>query len=254
MPRDFSIRWEPQASELSSVARPAPLRLFSMPTAIPQSPFGLDADDDLIDPNGEALPAPDDGRIQVTVGMDNPFFDFRRRGDPGGVGYYKIYSQALLWDTQTTAFSVGLQAMTPAGLDADGIATGPTHICPNFAWLYDIGGGAAVHGFVGQNLRTGAHWDDHLARALKYGLALQSPALGSGCDHNRGVHLFVEALGRYRYEGINTPQRPIHNWEILPGVEWRLNQNWWLTGGYLLPMSDSGADGHRMQINCLFRF
>ena len=86
------------------------------------------------------------------------------------------------WDTHSTVFSVGLQAMTPAGLDANGAATGPTHICPNFAWLYDIGGGAAVHGFVGQNLRTGAHWDDHLVRALKYGFALQGPTLGSGCD------------------------------------------------------------------------
>ena len=134
--------------------------------------------------------------------MDNPFFDFRRRGDPGGVGYYKLYSQALLWDSGTTALSVGLEAMTPAGLDADGVSTGPTYICPNFAWLYELGGGTALHGFVGQNLRAGAHWDDRLVRSLKYGLALQSPRLGSYCDGNRGVHLFVEALGRYRYEEI----------------------------------------------------
>jgi hypothetical protein len=254
LPRDFSIHLERESSEFDALMRPAPLHLFSMPTAIPQNPLGLDTDDDLIDPNAMEATPPEDSRIQVSVGMHNPFFDFRRRGDPGGVGYYKLYSQALLWDSQKTAFSVGLEAMTPAGLDADGVATGPTHICPNFAWLYDLGGGTALHGFVGQNLRAGAHWDDQLVRSLKYGVALQGPPLGSRCDGNRGVHLFVEALGRYRYEDLATPQRPSHNWEILPGVEWRLNQNWWLSGGFLFPMNDATTDNHRVQINCTLRF
>ena len=253
LPRDFSIRLERSTGEFEALARTPP-HLFSMPTAIPQNPLALDMDDDVLDPNSLDASPPDNNRLQVSLGMDNPFFDFRRRGDPGGVGYYKLYSQALLWDSGTTALSVGLEAMTPAGLDADGVSTGPTYICPNFAWLYELGGGTALHGFVGQNLRAGAHWDDRLVRSLKYGLALQSPRLSSCCDGNRGVHLFVEALGRYRYEEIATPQRPSHNWEILPGVEWRLNQNWWLTGGFLFPMNDSTTDSHRMQINCTLRF
>ena len=123
LPRDFSIRLERQTGEFEAMAR-TPLHLFSMPTAIPQNPLALDVDDDVLDPNALEASPPDNNRLQVSLGMDNPFFDFRRAGDPGGVGYYKLYSQALLWDSRTTTLSVGLEAMTPAGLDAEGVATG----------------------------------------------------------------------------------------------------------------------------------
>jgi hypothetical protein len=253
LPRELSVRWDCSSPETAPVNRLTSVRLFSMPTAIPLAPLGLDADDSQPEgPEADANGA-DDSRMQIVLGADNPYFDFRRRGDPGGVGFYKLYSQVMVYETPRSAMSVGLKAWAPAGLEADGMAAGPTHIYPNFAWLCDLGGGAALHGFVGQNLRAAAHWDDQLARSLQYGLALQSPSLAKEPDGTSGLHFFVEALGRYRYAGVAT-QRPARNCEFLPGLEWRLNQNWWFSGGYLFPVGTSAIDNHRVQLNFTWRF
>ena len=254
LPRDFSFRCDRHGCEALSGARSPGVRLFSMPSAIPLSPLGLDSNEDCPDCSAAETEPADERRMQLGMAMDNPFYDFRRRGDPGGAGYYQLYSQVLLWDTSTTALSLGLQAFAPAGLEADGVSNGATHFRPNFAWLHDLGGGVVLQGFIGQSLRAASHWDNELGRSLRYGVALQSPCLGQSWDPNRGVHLFVEALGQYRYDGV-TALRPARNWELLPGIQWRLNQNWSLFGGWRFPLADPGTENsHRVQINCIWQF
>ena len=64
------------------------------------------------------------------------------RGDPGGVGYFRVQSQLQFLDTGKTGCTIGLRAATPAGVEYDGLQDGPTFVAPNLAWHYDLGDGA----------------------------------------------------------------------------------------------------------------
>jgi hypothetical protein len=234
-------------------------RLFRMPTAYALDPVGLDTDSDSAVDAGAApgaagdRDAADDGRLKVAVGTDNPYFDFRKPGDPGGVGYYRLHSQVLLFDNQKTGLSMGFRAVTPAGLDADGVADGPTVLSPHFAWFHDVGDGTAIHGFIAKDVRANSRWTDSLERQINYGLALQSPLPGIDNATGRSVHLFVEALGRYRMDS-DSSQRATLNWDLLPGVHWRVSNSWWMSGGILMPVSDLRPDARSWQITCSWQF
>jgi hypothetical protein len=195
-----------------------------------------------------------DGRARLWLGTDNPFFDFRRPGDPGGVGYYKLHSQALLFDTDYTGLSVGFQAVTPAGLEADGMQTGPTVLSPNIALFHEVTSGTAIQGFVGKDLRANSRWVGGLHRSIQYGLALQSPCPGLQPKDGQCVHFFVEALGRYRYEGDPGLGGPL-NLHLVPGVHWRLGESWWMSGGVLMPLGGpTRYDSRLWQITASWHF
>jgi hypothetical protein len=245
-------------TDSSSAARDARVRLFRIPSAFPTDPLGLDSDNDS-SASFDASPSGDnsssgDGRYRLALGTDNPYFDFRRPGDPGGVGYYKLHSQMLLFDTENTGMSVGFQAVTPAGLEADGIADGPTMLSPNVALFYELTKGTAIQGFVGNHLRANSRWTSGFGRRLQCGLALQSPFPGSEVDDYRSLHLFVEALGRYRYDG-NADQRGPVNLELVPGLHWRLGESWWMSGGVLMPLGGPMRyDGRMWQVTASWQF
>jgi hypothetical protein len=231
------------------------VRLFRMPSAFPTDPVGLDSDSDATTSDADPLSDRDswDGRLRVAMGADNPFFDFRRPSDPGGVGYYKLHSQLLLFDTQKTGLSMGLQAVTPAGMEAEGLPDGPTILSPNFALFYEVGKGAAIQGFVGKNVRANSRWSEGLERDIQYGVALQSPLPGVETKNNRAVHFFLEALGRYRSEADPNLRNPA-NWELLPGLHWQMGENWWMSGGVLMPLAPARLDSHLWQITCSWQF
>jgi hypothetical protein len=254
LPRDLGCSISRLPTDPLALDSSSKIRLFRIPTGFPCNPLGLDTDAELSgDPaTGGNESDPTDGRVLLTLGNDNPYFDFRRPGDPGGIGYYKLHSQFLLVDKPSAGMSVVFQAVTPAGLEADGLATGPTILTPNFAWFYDLGGGTAIQGFFGKTLRTRAGWAEELNRSYKYGLALQSPLPAR--DSCPSVHLFVEALGRFRTDS-DPSQRPSGSWELVPGVHWRLSDSWWLTGGVLLPNgTPRGPDSRLWQITCSWQF
>jgi hypothetical protein len=215
----------------------ARFRLFRMTPGFLSDPPGLDSSDDPLPPNDPAgsLFASKDGdgpsRVQVALGVDNPFFDFRWRGDPGGVGYYRVHSQLQLLDSGTTSLCLNCQAFTPAGLESGGVSGGPTVINPSFAVFQELGGGTALQGFVGNNIRTTPRWSDRLDSGIQCGMAWQCPVPGlvNPCD-NTGVYLFMQALGRYRYEGEGAPGRAAV-WEFVPGVHWRVADSCWLSIG-----------------------
>jgi hypothetical protein len=164
------------------------------------------------------------------MGLDNPFFDYRRPTDPCGVGNYKLDSQFQVMDCGATSVCLGLQAVTPAGLEAGGLADGPTVLRPAVAMFQEIGDAAALHGFVSGQIRTHAGWTDELQSGLEYGMALQCAVPGL-CNGPQGLHFFVEALGRYRSDPADQGQNKPATWEIIPGIHWRMGERWWVSVG-----------------------
>ncbi len=260
LPRELGMFTNRQAPDTPSANRASCIHLFRMPSAFGTDPLILDnaADPPVEEFDALASGGGDkdlfgNGRVQVAMGMDNPFFDFRRRGDPGGVGFYRLDSQVLLLDSGTTGLSLGMQAVTPAGLDADGVAGGPTVLSPNFGWFYEVSNGTAIQGFIGKNIHANSHWTEGSQRDIRYGLALQSlfPGLESG--PNQAIHFFVQALGRYRCTCDYSPHTP-GSLDLLPGIHWRLNANWWMSGGLLMPLSSPRFDNGSWQFRCSWQF
>jgi hypothetical protein len=230
-----------------------------MPLSFAGDPPGVDSDLDspaaANDPVAAALAADAAGadRLQVVMGSYNPFFDFQRPGDPGGVGYYKLHSQMLLLDNSCSGLCMGLQAVTPAGLEADGVAGGPTVVSPNLGWYYEPGGGTAIQGFVGKQVRARSGWTDNLGGDVRYGIALQHPVPCYDSTASQNLQMFIEALGRYR-PNLDTARGNPTKWDLLPGLHWRLNDSWWMSGGVLMPINGSHLDSRFWQITCSWQF
>jgi hypothetical protein len=228
--------------------------LFRMPQGISNYILNLDTDAAPIDPN--ALPAAADlyrdYRYQVTLNADNPNLDFRRPYDQGGIGFYRLNSQFMLTDTQAGGVSMGFQAVTPAGLEAGGLADGPTVVSPHLAWFYDLDGGTALQGFIGKDVHARAGWSDGLQRKIRYGVALQSPFPGTDTATGRGAHFFLEALGRTRFD-TDSNSHPLGNWDLVPGIQWRWHEVGWISGGILMPL-DASIHNYLWQITCSWQF
>jgi hypothetical protein len=233
--------------------RPDRFALFRMPAGFLTTPVGLDSDDDDPTASLDSPPAPGDDRVQVLLGQDNPFFDFRYRGDPGGPGYYRLHAQYQLLDSNTSGLCLGLRAVTPAGLESDGVAQGWTVLSPALAWYQDLGGNTIIHGFIGKNVHATSNWTDSLERSVNYGLAVQQPVPGTIPTSNCSLHMFVEALGRQR-SNPDLVDRPTSTFEMLPGIHWQMGENWWLQGGVLLPLGANRLDPGLWQITCSWRF
>ncbi len=216
--------------------RPAKVKLFGMPTGYLSNPLGL-ADDDVSPASSNSAIAPsgdDNGFLQVNFGNHNPYFDLRRPGDPGGVGYYRLHSQLQLVDVGSTKVSLGVNAYTPAGYDSGGLLNGPSYVSPNVAWYHDLADGVALQGYVGQNISTQAGWENHLHAKLHGGMAIQCALPGTEPAAPQGCYLFVQALGRYRYDsGAAAPGAgsPLMVWDFVPGVHFRWNHHCWMSLG-----------------------
>jgi hypothetical protein len=252
------LRCAPIAETGSVANRDPPVRLFRMTTGYLVSPVGIDdADSSSNAPLSDQMSTPSEGdslsRMQVVAGNDNPYLDFRRPGDPGGVGYLRLHSQVQFVDTGRTGCTLGLRAATPAGLEYDGLQDGPTVVAPNLGWYYDLGEGAGLHGFVGKSVRAGGGWTDNLGRNVEYGVAVHRPVplLDSGDSHS--LFMFVQALGRNRPD-FSFDSRKSAQWEVLPGIHWRMSDTWWLSGGVIVPVGTSRSDLGLWQITCSWQF
>jgi hypothetical protein len=248
----------PASGDAAPAWRSRRIRLFRIQPGFLSEPVGLDQDENLTaGADGPPAPLPDAGTgpdwIQVSMGSDNPYFDFRRSGDPGGVGFYRVNTQVQFFDSPSTGCSLGLQAVTPAGLQAAGIDTGPTVVSPAFSLFHVLEDGTAVQGFVGKNvpLKNAGTAPAPLRRNLEYGVALQRPLAATGPDPLRNLYFYVGALGetRFQKEGV----RPV-TWEVLPGLHWQVAENWWMSGGVLLPLGSSRAEYGLWQFTCSFQF
>ena len=172
-PQEIELwRMDEHSSLEAPPRRAARISLFRIPTGFVGDPIGLTSD--LDDPSAAADNPPGRGdadefdrSVQLAFGMHNPFFDFQRPGDPGGIGYYFVHAQYQLVDEGPTALTLGFQAMTPAGRESDGVATGPTMLSPNLAWFQDLGDGGRFQGFVGKNFRANADTIGHMRTGLR---------------------------------------------------------------------------------------
>jgi hypothetical protein len=221
-------------SELSAPSRPSPgrvarLHLFNMPSGFLYEPIGIDMDDGVGDEPPQPM-AKSAVPVQVTLGMDNPFFDYRWRTEAGGYGYYLLDSQVQLLDKGSTSLCLGLQAVTPAGLDAGGVADGPTVLRPSLAWFQEIGSAAALQGFVSKSVRAHAGWSEDFETGFRYGVGLQYAVPWLAITPNQSVYFFMEALGRYQQlPDVGAARPPLL--EVIPGIHWRMGDNWWIAVG-----------------------
>ena len=168
--------------ETDASPRPHRVRLLGVNPGFLSDPVGLDQDD--YDPaNPGALAATtaaelDSGPdwISIAIGNDNPYLETRGRGDPGGVGYYRLSTQVQVIDSPTSNCTVGFQAFTPAGWQYSGVQYGPTSVCPNIGWFQLLNPqGTALQ----PSPATACPWIiGSMARCrqnLQYGLAVQHP-------------------------------------------------------------------------------
>jgi hypothetical protein len=218
----------PPAGVNVPVARVPRVRLFQMPTGFLYENPGLDTVDEPMPDPADTGPPGNKG-VLINMGWDNPYFDYRRGNDPGGVGYYRLESQVQLLDKGTSSLCFGLQALTPAGLDSGGLDEGPTVFIPALAGFQELGRGAALQGFVAKDVYSHSRWTGELGKGIKCGLALQC-AIPGFCDGPEGLHFFLETLGRYRNAPQPGPAKTM-NWDIIPGIHWRMGERWWMSVG-----------------------
>jgi hypothetical protein len=244
-----------------TTARPNQIRLFRITPGFLSDPVGLEDDPAPLGADGLPIKA-DDGPnwVEVAIGNDNPFFDVRLPGDPGGIGYTRVHSQVQVLDLPSTSCAIGVQAVTPAGAQQGGIEDGPTVISPGFSMFHSLQDGTAFQGFVSKDLHVAspANLTDTLShpgqldRSVQYGMAVQRPLL----PQDDSIFLFVEALGRYHYDSTTsatTASAP--TMEVLPGMHVKMSDGWWLSGGVILPVNQNRpVDAHLWQITCSFQF
>jgi hypothetical protein len=233
-------------------SRPNRIRLFRMQPGFLYGPPGLDQDD----PNLAAFgPQPEEGVdwLQLTMGNDNPFFDVRRPGDPGGIGYYRVHSQVQLFDSQTTSCTINLQAVRPAGRDQNGVDSGPTILTPAIGLYQEVlDDGTALHCFVGKHMPFASRGGP-LQRGMQCGLGLQRPLWPGGPAGSDSIYLTLGALGRIRFDDANAGPTPA--WDMMPGLHWQLTPNSWVAGSLILPVNSIGrADGTGWQFTLSWQF
>lgn len=231
-----SMRYLPERGANDNLRRTPRFQLFGMPPAFLCDPLGLDSGDDpnLIEDAGASYSGPGDDDlgtdVRVAMGEDNLYLDPRRQGEPGGAGFWKVQSLLQLVDLEATSLCLGLQAVMPAGPETGGVDSGPTVLSPSLAWFHDLGEGAAVHGFVGQQIQANSRWRNHLGADVQCGMAVQYPVLSLESTSAQGLYVFLQALGRLNDEAdLARRKRPA--WEVVPGLHWRMNERCWLSMG-----------------------
>jgi hypothetical protein len=243
--------------EATPAGRAARFQMFRMPAGFIHDPVGLDMDDDpslTAEGASSSGPEPGDSFVGAAIGADNPYFDVRLPGDPGGLGYQRVHTQCQVMGDRFTSMCVGVQAFTPAGLENNGLTNGPTILSPNLSLFHEWESGLAVQGFIAKTLPARAGWtDDFLRRSVHCGVGVQSPFPGVGGSSVPDVHWFLEALGSIqRMPGSTAPAAPFVG--VIPGLHWRLGDNWWMSSGVVLPVGTTHYEPGKLQITCSWRF
>jgi hypothetical protein len=238
------------------------IRLFRIEPGFLTDPIGVIDDDP--PPSGPGIPNSKDSDadwINITLGNDNPYFDFRQRGDPGGLGFYRINTQVQLFDTNRTACSIGFKAFAPAGLESNGLPDnqGNKVIAPALSLYHALDEGTAVQGYVSKNVLVQQGGPAPLQQNLHYGMALQRSLSTMGPETLRNIYLSVGALGQYRFDNTTTniaATRPPLSWDVLPGLHWKVADNCWVSGGVLLPVGPNRAEfgNGNWQFTCQLQF
>lgn len=222
------------------------VQLFRVQPAFTVSIPWLDQDDRSLEPD----PGPE--WITFLAGNDNPYFDFRDRREPGGVGYNRIVTQVQLFDDARTACSLVLNAVTPAGTQFDGVPdhAGPTVLTPGLSLYHLLEDGTAVQVSVNKHVGVSNQAAQPFRRDVQCGLAVARPVTTDDRDPLRWLYVSVEALGQY-----GTERAPV-TWDVLPGLHWQPGENWRLSGALSVPVDrgDANLNVRYWQITCAVQF
>ncbi len=245
----------------TSLGRTPRLRLFRITPGFLADPLGMQDDESgglpgmANLPRTDAVPTAQESGpewIQISMGSDVPFFDLRCPGDPGGFGYYRVNTQMALLDSPTTACSLGVQTVTPAGAQFGGLPNGPTVLIPAFSVFHALNDRLALQGFVSKNVPIYDGATAPLQRNVQCGLALQRPLLGNAPEGLRNLYFSVGALGQL------TPERDylrvVPKCDVLPGFQWHVNDNWWLSSAVLMPVGPVRTVPGQWQLTCSLQF
>src|SRR5262249_29933093 len=158
-----------------------------------------------------------------------------------------------LFDTDTTAMSLGLQAFAPAGMQYDGLPDrmGTTVVAPALSFFHALDESTALQAFVGKNVPIQNTAAQTVKRDLQYGMAVQRPLSTRNDDPLRCLYLSVGALGQY------SPDNPARSMvvEVLPGLHYRAGENWWISTGLSVPLSGQRPEtGQLWQVTCSVQF
>ena len=192
--------------------------------------------------------------FSLSYGNDNPLFDFRGKGDPGGVGYSRINSQLQLFDTSKTAMSLGVQAVTPTGLANSGLADnrGTTVVTPGCSLFHELDEGLGVQAFVSKHMPLLNQATAPVRRDFRYGVAVHRCVTTNPIDPLSNVFLSVGATGQQRTDADGDKKI---NWDVMPGMHLRLADQWWLSSGYVLPVGPTRYEnGGRWRLTCQWQF
>jgi hypothetical protein len=213
-------------SDNNSILRTSRIPMPNMLPGFLSEPPGLSSLDDPAESSSASASTNSPDGFVLTFGDDNPFFDPRRPGDPGGVGFIRIHSQVQVVDWNSTSVCFGLRGWTPAGLENGGVQSGQTVMAPGVGVFQDLGSGTALHGFVDQSFHAGGSHQG----PMRCGMAVNCPLTTTeDTPADRGLFFFVQALGRLDY-GSDRQGRAM-NWELVPGIHWRLSDSFWLSLG-----------------------
>jgi hypothetical protein len=214
----------PDPDDSSTASRSARIRMFRMLPGFISDPLGLGGLDD--DPPDPEQPPPSAGPDHVTfgLGLDNPYLEPRWARDPGGPGYYRIYTQAQIIDAGGMCVALGLQAWTPAGIENGGVAQGPTYFTPGIGLFQDLGMGLGLHAFADEQIHG-----IRQTTQMHCGVALQAPLSNWDTPENQTVFAFVQALGNSPYLAQRVDRDM--NWQCMPGVCWRVSDCFTLSVG-----------------------
>jgi hypothetical protein len=158
-----------------------------------------------------------------------------------------------LFDSPKTACTFGLQAVAPAGIQFAGVPEGPTVLSPAFSVFHALTETTAIQGFIAKNVPvSGADGSCFVQRNLQCGMAVQRPLVADGPEVLRSVYLSVGALGRLRPEHGSLTLQPTY--DVLPGLQWHVNDNWWLASGLLLPVGPVHTAPSQWQLTCSLQF
>jgi hypothetical protein len=231
------------------------VRLFLTPAGGVGDLAVRDFDPSLAPPGADPM---DDLRLDLAFNSDNPYFDFRMPGDPGGVGYQRYQTAWQVLDTGDTGLSFNCQAVTPAGLEADGVANGATWLTPGVSWFQRLGEDGGFQAFVSKSVRPQWRGNDNLEGLTRYGFAVHSPCpVLDGATPGR-VFLFMEAVGNVCPDELVTPGRSLPRLVVLPGLHLQTGTNCWLSGGVMLPVMTGPrtdpTNTNLWQVTCSWRF
>lgn len=228
-------QFDTEPSPLPPPAPPSRIRLFRIQP-------GFVSDLPWLDPDERSS---ETDWVSFSAGNDNPYFELRQPGDPGGLGFTRVNSQVQLWGSDRTSFALGVQAVTPRGIEDEGLADcdGATVVSPALALFHTLDDGLALQAYVGKNLPLTNAAARPVRRQVQYGVAVQQSLSTEASDPLSALFVSLGALGQGGAA-----------WEVLPGLHWQPGQAWWMSAGYSLPLGAPRGEFGQWQVTCSWQF